>query len=103
MSQENVPVEIIIQGRSHEMVCPENESDSLREAAQLLNDKIEAAKQKTANNEKATILAALHIAHELLNARHAHSEQLESQNTVANEQIQHLINNIYHSIQKKEN
>ena len=100
MSHENVPVEIIIQGKTHEMVCPPNESESLREAAQLLNDKIEVAKKKTANNEKATILAALHIAHELL---HTQPKQHKPQNTLANEQIQHLINNIYHSIQKKEN
>ena len=102
MSQEPLQTTtIIIQGKSYEMRCPDNEVHSLEHAAALLNDKIELAKQKTANPEKAAILAGLHLAHELYSTQASMQSREDEQSTIANNQISNIINNIYSNIAKK--
>ena len=91
---------ITIQGKSYEMRCPNNEVQSLEHAALLLNEKIELAKQKTTNPEKAAILAGLHLAHELYSAQTSAQANEDKQASIANNQISNIINNIYSSIAK---
>lgn len=78
--------------KSYEIKCPENEEESLKLAAQQLNNQVLKNKKKfkQLDDFQALLLAALHISHELITSQ---TRQEEHQNQL-NQFIKSLENKI---------
>ncbi len=81
-------VNIVIQGKTHQLVCPPDKQQALTDAAELLNQKLSqvTSRSNVNSNERALLMAALNLAHELLDAQ---SEQQQ-----ANQQLSLLISKL---------
>jgi cell division protein ZapA len=81
MSTETSTLEVFILDKSYRINCPENEQESLRASAQYLDRKMREIRSsgKIIGLERIAVIAALNIAHELLNA----SQQAETHATDA--------------------
>ena len=68
MSNANVPVTVRILDKEYRVGCPADERESLLKASIYLNDKLNEVKGngKLVGGERAAIITALNIAHELL-------------------------------------
>ena len=80
---QGIVVEIM--GQQHQFACPEGQEDALLQAANLLNDKVEEIKQRSGirNNERALLMVALNLSHELMVANTALSQhQLDMANLI---------------------
>ncbi|RMD80308.1 MAG: cell division protein ZapA [Gammaproteobacteria bacterium] len=80
--QAVVPVPVHILGKEYRIACPPGEREALFAAAQYLNAKMREIRErgKVVGTERIAVMAALNIAHELLQARGAgerREEQLE--------------------------
>lgn len=63
-------LDIKIQGREYRVACAEEEADSLRAAAELLDARMsEIARATKSTGERLAVMAALNLAHELNAAR----------------------------------
>lgn len=91
-------IDISIQGNIYQIKCPASQEEHLIAAARNVDKKMSLAKKNTPNQEKAAILTALNIAHELIEYKQEHNNKTPN---TANEQIMLLINNIHESITKK--
>lgn len=71
MSSTAVPVSIRIMGKEYMVSCPVEERESLLESARLLDTRIQETRAggKVLGLERMTVMAALNIAHELLQFR----------------------------------
>lgn len=92
-------VNIKIQGVDYEIKCPHDQIKALQDAAELVNTKMSEVKKKTSSNEKAAILTALNISHQLLIAESDKNIDNKSNNEYATEQISLFINNIDRKIE----
>ena len=72
---QRVTVELL--GKEHEFSCPPGQEHALVAAAQNLNDLVEQMKQRSSvrNDQKALLMAALHLSHELLEVKSQQAEQ----------------------------
>lgn len=61
-------IKVIIMGKQHHIVCPSGQEHALEKAATHLNILFEKMKNKSGirNSEKALLMAALNLSHELL-------------------------------------
>lgn len=71
MSEESKPVTVSILEKDYVVGCKDHERESLYSAADLLKHKLEElrATGKVVGNERLAVMAALNIAHELLEQR----------------------------------
>ncbi len=71
MSHQTVPVTVSVLDKEFRIGCPQDERESLIQAAQHLDRKMREikAKGKVIGIDKISIMAALHISHELLHAK----------------------------------
>lgn len=99
MSTETSTLEVFILDKSYRINCPENEQESLRASAQYLDRKMREIRSsgKIIGLERIAVIAALNIAHDLLNA----SQQAES-GAVAAADLQRLISRIDLTLDKSQ-
>jgi cell division protein ZapA len=99
MSTETSTLEVFILDKSYRINCPENEQESLRASAQYLDRKMREIRSsgKIIGLERIAVIAALNIAHELLNA----SQQAETHATDAAD-LMRLISKIDLTLAKNE-
>lgn len=69
----NQAVEIEILGKLTRVNCPEGQEESLRQAAEELNDRLKEMTERTkvSNTEKLLTIAALNVCYELQQAKQA--------------------------------
>lgn len=73
---KTVSLDVTIMGREFRVSCPDNERQSLMEAASYLDRKMREIREtgKVIGVERIAIMAALNIAHELLTAKPADTD-----------------------------
>ncbi|MCU7959993.1 MAG: cell division protein ZapA [gamma proteobacterium symbiont of Bathyaustriella thionipta] len=71
MSAEATPVKITILGKEYRIACPETERQSLMESSQLLDDEMRKIRSagKVIGTDRIAVMAALNLAHDLLQQR----------------------------------
>jgi len=71
MTDKAKALDVNIMGRSYKVTCPDEERESLLQAVAYLDQKMGEIKSggRVANVERIAVMAALNIAHELLEAR----------------------------------
>jgi cell division protein ZapA len=71
MSARKKTLDVVIMGRSYKVACNDDERDDLLAAVELLDRKMIEIKGsgKVASAERIAVMAALNLAHELLQAR----------------------------------
>lgn len=86
LQNQRVTVELL--GKEQQFACPQGQEDALIAAAKHLNDLVEQMKQRSTvrNDQKALLMAALNISHELL--------EVQSQQAVAQQQQDQLIDKL---------
>lgn len=70
MSSETVFVKIL--DKDYQVACPREERAALQESAELLDERMRAIKRSSSviGLERIAVMAALNLSHELLQARH---------------------------------
>jgi cell division protein ZapA len=96
---ETSSIKISIQGNNYDLKCPNDQIDKLKSAAEMVHKKMGEAKTKTPSNEKAAILTALNIAHDLLEVKNDVDDNETSLPNIANDQISSIINGIHHRLE----
>jgi cell division protein ZapA len=73
MTAANKALDVTIMGRTYKVTCAEEEREALLEAVTYLDQKMNEIKSsgKVGNIERIAVMAALNIAHELLETRGA--------------------------------
>ncbi|MCQ8879397.1 cell division protein ZapA [Pseudoalteromonas shioyasakiensis] len=86
LQNQRVTVELL--GKEQQFACPPGQEDALIAAAKHLNDLVEQMKQRSTvrNDQKALLMAALNISHELL--------ELQKQQAIAQQQQDELIDKL---------
>ena len=71
MSNNSIPVTVRIADKEYKISCPEGEHESLLASARRVSDDMKAMRKsgKALGSEKITVMVALNIAHELINAK----------------------------------
>ena len=71
MTDKSKALDVNIMGRSYKVTCPDEERESLLQAVAYLDQKMAEIKSsgRVASVERIAVMAALNIAHELLEAR----------------------------------
>jgi cell division protein ZapA len=71
MTDKAKALDVNIMGRSYKVTCPDEEREALLQAVAYLDQKMHEIKSggRVANIERIAVMAALNIAHELLEAR----------------------------------
>jgi len=74
MSQEPIPVTVRILDKEFRIGCQPHEQEALIESARMLDQRMREIRQsgRVVGSDRIAILAALNIAHELIELRHAH-------------------------------
>ncbi|MEM0514255.1 cell division protein ZapA [Pseudoalteromonas sp. YIC-827] len=80
MSDKGHSVKVNLLGKEHQFACPKGQEQALLAAAENLNANVEQMRMRSAirNDDKALLLAALTLSHELLEAK-AQLHQLSAQ------------------------
>jgi cell division protein ZapA len=76
------PVTVTILGKEYQIACPEEEKDALIASARMVHDNMEKIRQsgKVVGVDRIAVMAALNIAHELLQFQHDESHDLDKIN-----------------------
>lgn len=81
MSQENAGTSVEIMGKMYHVKCPETEFDSLRQAASYIEDHVRKMRENgVLSAEKAIIITALNVVHQLLKLQHEKNEHVDRVN-----------------------
>lgn len=82
MSGETVPVAVRVLDKEYLVACPEEERDELLASARYLNDKMKDIRDtgKVVGADRIAVMAALNIAHELLQQKSHKDDQAQSVN-----------------------
>ncbi len=69
-SNEMIPVTVRIMGKEYKILCPESEHESLIASAKHVNKNMQLIRDggKALGAERIAVMAAVNIAHELINA-----------------------------------
>ena len=83
MTEKTMPVEVEILGKEYRIACAEHERDALLASARYLDEKMGDVRTggKVVGSERIAVMAALNIAHELLQQKfheHERKKQLKS-------------------------
>ena len=84
MSTDNiVPVTIRLLDQEYQVACPEPERDSLLSSAYFLDEKMQEIQQtgRVVGTDRIAVMAALNLAHELLEDKTKREEYAKSMNT----------------------
>lgn len=78
----NSPVSVSILGKEYQIACPEEEKSALISSAQLLHNNMEQIQSsgKIIGLERIAVMAALNLAHELINLRDHEGHDLDDIN-----------------------
>jgi cell division protein ZapA len=92
MNEPHTPVKVLILGKEYPVVCPQNEEHELLLAARHLDDKMRKIRDtgRVIGTERIAVMAALNIAHELIQAQHQNkllSNGLSGRLASMNEQV----------------
>jgi cell division protein ZapA len=73
MSQEPIPVTVRILDKEFRIACEAHEQEALIESARMLDHRMREIRQagRVVGTDRIAIIAALNIAHELIELRHA--------------------------------
>lgn len=73
------PVTVNILGKEYQIACPEEEKDALIASARLVHDNMEKIRSsgKVVGVDRIAVMAALNIAHELIQFQHDEGHDLE--------------------------
>jgi cell division protein ZapA len=76
------PVSVNILGTEYQISCPEGETEALISSAKLLNDNMEQIRStgKVVGLDRLAVMAALNIAHDLINFENTEGSGLASVN-----------------------
>ena len=76
MSDEMIPVTVRIMEKEYRISCPEGEHESLIASAKRVNENMQLIRDggKALGAERIAVMAAINIAHELVNANNAPNE-----------------------------
>ncbi|MGX1113315.1 cell division protein ZapA [Pseudoalteromonas sp. MBR-15] len=90
LQSQRVTVELL--GKEHEFSCPPGQENALVAAAQHLNDLVDQMKQRSSvrNEQKALLMAALHLSHELLEAQSQQAKQEQQHDSLIDKLSQYL-------------
>jgi len=71
MSETKTPIKVHLLGKEYPIVCPQNEEHDLLIAARYLDDKMRQIRDtgRVFGAERIAVMAALNIAHELIQAQ----------------------------------
>jgi len=86
MADDTVPVVVEILGKEYRIACEQNETDALLASARYLDEKMGDVRTggKVVGSERIAVMAALNIAHELLQQKfrdHERKKQLKERIT----------------------
>jgi cell division protein ZapA len=76
------PVSVTILGKEYQIACPEDEREALISSARFLNGKMEKirASGKVVGLDRIAVMAALNIAHDLINLQSKEGNNMEGIN-----------------------
>lgn len=90
LQNQRVTVELL--GQEQQFACPEGQEEALIAAAKNLNDLVDSMKQRSTvrTDQKALLMAALNLSHELLEAKTQAAIELEQQDQLVDKLSQYL-------------
>ena len=90
LHNQRVTVELL--GQEQQFACPEGQEEALIAAAKNLNDLVDSMKQRSTvrTDQKALLMAALNLSHELLEAKTQAAIELEQQDQLVDKLSQYL-------------
>jgi cell division protein ZapA len=76
------PVSVSILGKEYQIACPEDEKDSLIASAKMLHENMEKIRStgKIVGLDRIAVMAALNLAHELINLQNDDGQDLDAMN-----------------------
>jgi cell division protein ZapA len=79
----SAPVNVTILGKEYQIACPEDEKEALLASARMVHQNMEKIRQtgKVVGVDRIAVMAALNIAHELIQFQHDEGHDLEKINT----------------------
>ena len=85
-------------GKEQQFACPEGQEEALIAAAKNLNDLVEQMKQRSSvrNDQKALLMAALNLSHELLEAKTLATLDQQHQDQLVDKLSQYLASDPKH-------
>ncbi|MGA7801988.1 MAG: cell division protein ZapA [Gammaproteobacteria bacterium] len=97
MTRDNSPVSVRILEKEYLVACPEDERDGLTASAEYLNSKMKEIRDsgKVVGADRIAVMAALNIAHELLqqkSRRQDYHQSMSSRIRVLQEKIELALN-----------
>ncbi len=80
MSEEATPVRVRILDKEYQVACKPEEESELRDSAQLLDERMREIRQtgRVIGTDRIAVMAALNIAHELIQHQSARDHDLET-------------------------
>lgn len=90
LQNQRVTVELL--GKEQQFACPQGQEEALKAAAENLNDLVEQMKKRSTvrNDQKALLMAALNLSHELLEAKTQKIDEQHHQDQLIDKLSQHL-------------
>jgi cell division protein ZapA len=91
---QNQGVTVMLLGKEQQFACPAGQEAALIAAAEHLNDIVEKMKQRSAvrNDQKALLMAALNLSHDLLAAKAEQATELEHKDLLIDKLSEYLTN-----------
>jgi cell division protein ZapA len=85
MSDSKKPIKVFLLGKEYPIVCQQDEEHELLIAARFLDDKMREVRDtgRVFGAERIAVMAALNIAHELIQTQHQNKQLAESLNNQA--------------------
>lgn len=87
MSNDNVqPVTIRVLDKDYQVACPMDERESLLDSARLLDEKMREIRNtsKMVGTDRVAVMAALNIAHDLLQCKNGEGDEPGARNKIKN-------------------
>lgn len=78
----SIPVTVNILGKEYQVACPEEEKDALLESARLVHQNMDQIRSsgKVVGVDRIAVMAALNIAHDLINLQQDDNQDLDKTN-----------------------
>lgn len=94
MSEETIPVTVRILDKEYKISCPEGEHDALIASAKHVDTSMKKIREggKTLSNDRVAVMAAINIAHELVNAES--EPQLDSNMSARIDALQQSVDDV---------
>jgi len=93
MSEEMIPVTVRIMEKEYKISCPEGEHEALIASAKHVNENMQVIREggKALGAERIAVMAAINIAHELMNAGTGSSKEDTSEITKRLDSLQNSV------------